>query len=407
MRLDDTAFLQAIPKSDLHVHLDGSLRLPTLIELAASRKVALPSTTEAGLRELVFRDRYDSLVDYLQGFRYTTAVLQDPEALEQAAYELARDNQAEGVLYLEPRLAPQLHLSRSLTMDGVLRSVARGLDRAAKKFNARRDVVSKKSPPFHYGIVVCAMRSFERNDSKYFRSLFRVHNFSEKREIRSMASLELARAAVRIRDDLGLPVVGFDLAGREDGFPAARHVKAYRYAHKNFLNKTVHAGEAYGAESIFQAITDLHADRIGHSYHLFNPEKIVSRDVKDRAAYVEKLSQYIADHRVTVESCLTSNEQTIPEMKDLKSHSVAGMLERRMSVTFCTDNRLVSSTTVTNELQRAIRTFGINLKKLRDVVITGFKRSFFPGTYADKRRYVRRIINHYDAVVKKFRKSTQ
>lgn len=402
MRLDDFEFLKALPKTDLHLHLDGSLRLETLIDLARSRKVELPSMTETGLRELVFKDRYADLVDYLKGFKYTTAVLQDEEALERCSYELARDNQDEGVRYIEVRFAPQLHLNRNLSWEGVLRSVDRGLSRARDEFNSRLEVASGDEPPFYYGIVVCALRSFNEETSAYYRNLINVHRFSPGRDVAAMASLDLARAAIRMRDELDVPIVGFDLAGQEAGFPAHYHVEAYRYVHKHFLPKTVHAGEAYGPESIFQAITALYADRIGHCYHLFSTDLILSPEVKDRDRYVEDLAQYIADRRVTVETCLTSNYQTIPEVTDLNQHVVANMLDHRMSVTFCTDNRLISNTSVTNELQQAVSRFKIDRKRLRDVVITGFKRSFFPGTYAKKRYYVRQILDYFDEVAARF-----
>jgi len=402
MKTDDVSFLRAIPKSDLHLHLDGSLRLPTLIDLAKSRGVALPADTEEGLRRLVFKERYKSLVEYLEGFKYTIAVLQDEEALERAAFELAEDNQAEGVRYIEVRFAPQLHLNRRLSMEAVLSSVNRGLEGATARFNARPEVTSGAEPPFHYGIVVCALRSFDENTASYYRRLVHLHRFTPERDVAALASLDLARAVIRIRNALKIPIVGFDLAGREAGFPAHYHVEAYRYVHKHFLPKTVHAGEAYGPESIFQAITDLYADRLGHCYHLFRPDLVLSPEVKNPERYVEDLAQYIAHHRVTVETCLTSNLQTIPELKDLKEHAAGRMLDHRISVTFCTDNRLMSATTVTEELQKAVNLFDIDPKRLRDVVITGFKRSFFPGTYADKRYYVRRIIDYYDGIAKRF-----
>jgi len=402
MKLNNKEFLMEIPKSDLHVHLDGSLRLETLIELAKDRNVKLPSYTESGLRELVFKDRYADLVDYLEGFRYTIGVLQDAEALERVAYELARDNQLEGVRYLEVRFAPQLHLNRRLSMEAILESVYKGLEKAKEEFNAQVDVASGTEPPFYYGIVICALRSFDENTSAYYRHLVHIHRFTPYRDVAAMASLDMARAAIRIRKGLKIPIVGFDLAGKEAGFPAGYHVEAYRYVHKHFLPKTVHAGEAYGPPSIFQAITDLYADRIGHCYHLFSTDLIESPEVTDRERYVEELSQYIADRRVTVECCLTSNIQTIPNLKDLKDHAVARMLDHKMSVSFCTDNRLISNTTVSQELEKAVTHFSLDSKRLRDVVITGFKRSFFPGTYAKKRYYVRQIINYYDEIARRF-----
>ena len=211
-----------------------------------------------------------------------------------------------------------------------------------------------------------------------------------------MASLELAQAAVRLREELGLPIVGFDLAGQENGYPAENHIEAYQYAHKNFVKKTVHAGEAYGPESIFQAITDLHADRIGHGYHLLSRERLERENDKDE--YIRKLAEYIADKRITVEVCLTSNLQTNPELARLEEHAFAEMRRLRLSTTFCTDNRTVSNTDVTSEILRAVEFFDLSLNDLKHILVYGFKRSFFPGTYLEKRKYVRGVIDFYQAV---------
>jgi adenosine deaminase len=395
-------FLRALPKTDLHVHLDGSVRLKTLLELAAEYHVDLPSYTEEGLRELVFKDRYRDLGDYLGGFRYMTAVLQSESALERAGYELAQDNQEEGVRYVEVRFAPQLHVHRYLNAISVLKAVDRGLRRATDEFNRRPEVASGEEPPFDYGIIVCAMRAFREGTSDYFTQLLHSHQYAPDREVFGHASLELARAAVKARDEHGLPVVGFDLAGEEKGYPPEDHREAYEYAHRNFLMKTVHAGEAYGPESIFQAITELHADRIGHGYFLLDPGMIRDQDIDDREAYVRSLTQYIADRRITIEVCLTSNLQTIPEVKDLSQHAFNKMREARLSTTICTDNRTVSWTSVTNELDQAVRYCAIDRKTVKSIIIYGFKRSFFPGSYLKKRRYVRQIIDYYDAIERRF-----
>ncbi len=396
------AFIQALPKTDLHVHLDGSLRLESLIEMARERGVELPSMTPQGMRELVFKDRYADLVEYLKGFAYTCAVLQDPESLERAAFELAEDNYVEGVRYFEVRFAPQLHAHANLGMDEVLQSVNRGLSRAAAQANKRLGgpEAGTDEPEFTYAITVCAMRYFDENFSAYYKDLFRVHPFSPHKQVMQSASLELAQAAVAIRDRFGIPITGFDLAGREKGYPAEDHRHAYEYAHKNFLKKTVHAGEAYGPESIFQAITDLYADRLGHGYYLLTPSMVAAPSIKDKDEYVRRLAEYIADRRITLEVCLTSNMQTNPTIKDLSQHAFKRMLEARLSTTLCTDNRLVSNTTVTKELLLAIQHFGLSSHELKNIVIYGFKRSFYPGTYIEKRAYVRRIIDFYDRVEK-------
>jgi len=393
-----TELIAQLPKTDLHVHLDGSLRISTLIDLARTYDVELPSYTEDGLRQLVFKPTYESLGDYLKGFRFTVAVLQQELALEQVAYELAQDPQQEGVRYLEVRFAPQLHVHAHLDAITVIRAVDRGLRRATQEFNQRASVVEGREPEFRYGIIVCAMRAFAAGSSEYFRDLLRVHRFAPEKEVFAAASQEAARAAIRARDEFDLPVVGFDLAGQEDGYPAVDHKEAYQIAHRNFLMKTVHAGEAYGPESIFQAITELHADRLGHGLYLFEHDMITSPEIRDREAYVTALSQYIADRRITVEVCLTSNLQTNPRLPDLSFHTLRKMNAARLSTTFCTDNRLISSTTVTQEICLAVEHLDLTPRQLKNSIIYGFKRSFLPGSYLDKRSYVRQIIDYFDQV---------
>lgn len=394
-------FLRDLPKTDLHVHLDGSIRIPTLIDLAREHKVDLPSYTEAGLRETVFKERYQNLAEYLRAFTYTVAVLQTESALERCAYELAMDNLAEGVRYLEVRFAPQLHVHRHLDAVMVLKAVNRGLARARDEYNARPEIREGREPRFEYGIIACAMRMFRGGFSEYYTNLIEAHKFAPPKEVYALASLELARAAVIARDDYGLPVVGFDLAGEEAGYPAGDHAEAFQYAHKNFLKKTVHAGEAYGPESIFQAITDLHADRIGHGTYLLEPDAIRDPSIADRERYVEQLGEYIADRRITLEVCLSSNLQTNPQMGDLSRHTFRRLRQHRLSTTICTDNRTVSNTTVTRELQLAVQYLGLGRRDLKSILIYGFKRSFFPGHYLQKRRYVRQVIDYYATIERK------
>jgi len=232
--------------------------------------------------------------------------------------------------------------------------------------------------------------------------MLRVLSHRDRRTIFSLASEELVRSAVKARDEFGLPIVGLDLAGAEDGFPADDHIEAFALAHKNFLKKTVHAGEAYGPESIFQAITDCHADRIGHGYYLFEPDMIQDPNISDRQAFINSLISFIADRRITIEVCLTSNLQTNPMLKELKDHSFSRMRDAKLSVSFCTDNRTVSMTTVSDEIEKAVNTFNITPRELRHFVIYGFKRSFFPGPYKDKREYVRKVIDFYANIEAEF-----
>jgi adenosine deaminase len=393
-------FIRDIPKSDLHVHLDGSLRIPTLIEIARREKIELPSYTEEGLNDLVFKPHYDSLEEYLTGFAYTVQALQTPEDLERVAYEFVQDNQAEGVRYVEVRFAPQLHMSDRMDLETVLVSVNRGMERAADEYNSRPEVADGREPRFHYGIITCALRSFGEM-SDYYRTFLRAHPFSNPKRIFGLASYELFQGVVEVRDRLGLPLVGCDLAGAEYGFPADDHWKAFQFAQKKFLHKTVHAGEAYGAESIFQAITDLYAERIGHGYYLFDEDKITSPEITDKARYIRNLSGYIADKRITIEVCLTSNLQTNPSIGKLSNHRFAKMREARLSTTFCTDNRLVSKTTVSRENELAVEAFGITPKELKNHTIYGFKRCFFSGNYTEKRNYVRSVIDHYERMEQK------
>jgi len=387
-------FIRKIPKTDLHLHLDGSLRLPSLIEMAKAGSVNLPSYEEDGLKALVFKDRYANLGEYLAGFAFTVGVLQNHENLERAAFELAEDSHAEGVRYIEVRFAPQLHITRSREIEPVVRAVARGLEKAKKHLNAS---LPAGDLPFEFGLILCAMRRFNRDMSHYYARLFSRAGNSGPRDIFARASLSLVKEAVRLRDE-GLPVVGFDLAGEEAGYPAAHHQEAFEYAHKNFLRKTVHAGEAYGPESIFQAITGCHANRIGHGTFLFSEEAIKLKSIKDKKKYIGQLAEYIANQRITIEVCPTSNLQTIPEFNTLEDHPIQLMVDNGLSVSVSTDNRLVSHTSVTRELMLCAQHLDLTDNQFRDLALAGFKRSFFPRPYAEKRAYVLRAITRYDAL---------
>ncbi|MCB9879635.1 MAG: adenosine deaminase family protein [Planctomycetes bacterium] len=386
-----------LPKSDLHLHLDGSLRLETLLELAKARRVKLPSSTPDGLLELVFKRAYENLPEYLRGFEFTVACLQDAESLERVAYELCLDCRAENVFYAEIRFAPQLHVCAGFGIRDVLRAVCRGVERAKKEINKDPAVKRGEVPRFEAGVIVCALRFFLPVFGAHYKAYFEALPTAPPEEIYALASLELARAAVAAAEQEGLPVVGFDLAGQERGFPAKDHQAAYQLAHEHFLGKTVHAGEDYGPESIFQAITDCHADRIGHGTWLFSKKHIKDRSIVDKQAFIDKLVRYVGERRITLEVCLTSNQQTIPELRhDLSKHPFKKMREARCSVTLCTDNRLVSRTTMTDEVEKAVKAFQLDARALKDILIYGFKRSFFPGNYADKRNWVRSILNHVE-----------
>ena len=395
-------FLKRIPKADLHVHLDGSLRLSTLIDLAKKEGVELPDYTEKGLRQKVFKDKYESLVEYLKGFSYTDAVMRNAENIERIAYELGQDAIAEGVRYLEVRFAPQLHANENLPAQEAVRAVVRGLERAKKEHNTSPAVKKEEDLEFYFGVIACAMRNFNQNMSPYYATLIKALSQANKSEIVSVASLELAKMVVKLAKEEKLPVVGFDLAGEEAGYPAADHLAAYRYVHKHFIRKTVHSGEAYGPESIFQAITDCYANRLGHGTHLFAADMIKDKKVKNKEEYVNSLADYIASERIGIEVCLTSNLQTLPQIKSVKDHPIKEMIKRGLPVSINTDNRLVSNTTVTKEMDLLVRNVPLAPKELKNIVIAGFKSGFFPGSYVEKRRFVRKVIDRYNALAREY-----
>lgn len=393
-------FIERIPKTDLHVHLDGSLRLTSLIDMAREDGVELPSNTPDGLEELVFKDHYRDLPDYLRGFAYTCAVLQNSEHLERTAFELAEDNIKENVRYMEVRFAPQLHIHDEMELADIVRAVARGMDKAKKTHNNSPAVRAGKDLPFEYGLILCAMRHFNEHYSSYFAQLIKTRKYSPLKETAASASLEAVRAAVYLAREEGLPVTGFDLAGEEAGYPAIEHREAYQYAHRHFLKKTVHAGEAYGPESIFQAITECYANRIGHGTFLFASDMIKNPAISNPETFVFQLAEYIASERIAIEVCPTSNLQTIPFIQKMSRHPLRQMLEHNLSVSICTDNRLVSKTTVTDELLLVIQHLPVTARRLRNLILSGFKGSFYPGTYNEKRAYVRNVIDRYDELAK-------
>jgi adenosine deaminase len=408
-----TEFLKEIPKTDLHVHLDGSLRLSTLIELAQKDGITLPSYDEAELRKTVFRETYKDLPEYLEGFQYTVAVMRSPENIERISFEFAEDNYNEGVRYFEVRFAPQLFASISaeshLNIRNTIAAVNRGLLRARNQFNQVRqerlnaagNAEENPADPFYdYGIIVCAMRSFP--PAPYYDAFMAIHEDLEIERCYGLASETLVYTAIKCRDEDGIPVVALDVAGPEDGFPNKAHERAFDIAHEKFMNKTVHAGEGFGPESIFQAINSLHAERIGHGFHLFSEDKVSGiTDEAERRDFVRKLVKVVCDRRMALEVCLTSNLGTMPGLQ-LKDHAMAKMVEHSVCLTICTDNRLVSDTTVWEELLKATDTFNLTPKQLREIVINGFKRSFFAGPYATKRKYIRAAMDLYDNLVKKY-----
>jgi adenosine deaminase len=317
-------FVRRLPKAELHCHLDGSLRPGTLLDLAQQAGVRLPySDPEALARFMVARDA-GSLEEYLQRFEITLAVMQTGAALERIAYELAEDCAREGVLYLETRFAPFLCTRGGLQLADVMTAVWRGLRRAEQEHG----IVSR--------IVVCALRDRPPELAR-----------------------EMAELAVAFKHS---GVVAFDLAGPERGHPASRHADAFRYARSHDLPCTCHAGEGAGADSVRDAVHSCCVQRIGHGTRLLEDQS---------------LAAYVADRGLGVEVCLTSNIQT-GAAPSLKTHPLREFVRHGLSVTLCTDNRLVSGTTLSDEYWLAAGRLGLTAVELGELALAGFRLAFLP-----------------------------
>lgn len=371
--MDDAAiqeFMHSIPKTDLHCHLDGSMRIATVSELASipeNRALAeklgysLPEdTSEENLGKLLFPGHdCESLEDYLLAFDITCGVLQSPENLERAAYELAMDCYAENIWYLEVRFAPQRHIHDDLDGMEVLRAVDRGLERAEKETEGG----------IRSTIIVCAMRHYSEDISFYHRKVRDVYPFSTAKELGSHCSLETARLAVEAKKQGLYRVVAFDLAGPEANFPPSHHTKAFYEIINVLMASTVHAGEGYGPKSIREAVAYLNANRIGHGTRVLDEED-------------HQLLHYLRDHRIAVEVCLTSNLQT-KAIKSLDEHPWRTFLDSEVRAPLCTDNRLVSGVTLTHEYVLAHKHFKFTNNELRRTILYGFKSAFAP--YSERR----------------------
>ena len=333
----DTLLLRSLPKILLHEHLDGVLRPQTVIELARDAQYrSLPTESPEELAQWFYRGaNQGSLAKYLEGFGHTIAVMQSEEALEQIAYEQAEDLSKDGVVYFETRFAPIFHTQKNLTHQQVVSAVLRGLDRGQKDFGISS------------GLIICAMR-----------------NRSE--------SLEMAELAVDFR---ARGVVGFDLAGEEGGFPPKKHVDAFHYIQRENFNITIHAGEGYGKESIWQAIQYCGAHRIGHGTRLIDDIAVVD----GRAVKLGDLAQYVLDKRIPLEICLLSNVHT-GATPSLAEHPFKILYQEKFRVTLNTDNRLMSSTTMTREFEAAHQTFGLSLDDFEKITINAMKSAFLPYT---------------------------
>jgi adenosine deaminase len=327
---------QRLPKTDLHVHLDGSMRLQTVLDLAREQNVALPATDLEGLaRALHVGETTGSLVKYLEAFDITLAVLQTADALYRAAYELAADAAAENVRYMEVRYSPMLHTREGLRLTQIVETVLKAMHDAGLAFG------------IEVRVILCGIRN-----------------------ISPESSLEMAELVVAYKNR---GVVGFDLAGAEYDYPPKDHQDAFALVRRNNINVTIHAGEAYGPASIAQALHVCGAHRIGHGCRL--------REDGD-------LLHYVVDHRIPLECCPSSNVQT-GAVRSLESHPIRLYYNLGSRITVNTDNRLITNTTVSNELFLLHTKLGFGLRDIKQLILNGFKSAFLP--YHEKRRYLETI----------------
>ena len=316
--------IRRIPKTELHCHLDGSLRPSTMIELGAEYGVTMPQRDVERLRAHMRVDDARHLEDYLARFDITLGVMQTSAAIERVAYELALDAADESVRYIEVRFAPVLNIRGGLTNADAVDAALRGLARAEQD----RGIVGR--------VIVCALR-----------------------HLAPSVSMELAELAVAYR---GRGVVAFDLAGGEKGNPAAAHAAAFAYAREHDLACTVHAGEGDGPRSLREAVHVCGADRLGHATRLIEDPDLM---------------QYANDRRIALEICLTSNVQT-RAVESYDTHPLRTYFDRGLNVSLSTDNRLMSGTSLTDEYEHAVRHLGFTLPELGEMALNGFSSAFLP-----------------------------
>ena len=337
-------FIKELPKPELHCHLDGSLRLETIIDIAEKEKVFLPTKDKDELKKIVTVTKPGiSLNNYIKKFEIPLAVLQTPEALSRAAFELAEDAYKENVLYLEVRYSPILHTKKGMTPMETVDAVLDGLKKAEEEFKIKT------------GVIICGIRS-----------------------ISPEVSYSLAELAVAFKYR---GVVGFDLAGVEENFPAKDHKDAFALILLNNINTTLHAGEDYGPESIHQAIHYCGAHRIGHGVRLKEDGDLLN---------------YVNDHRIALEVCLTSNIHT-GSVKDYESHPFKFYYDFGLRVTLNTDNRLISNTTLTKEYMIAHKYYGFQIRDFKEIIINGFKSAFMH--HRERTRLIKQIAEELDTYV--------
>lgn len=328
--------LHRLPKAELHVHLDGSLRPETMLELADRYGKRMPADDSEALRDFMHVRDARNLVEYLERFAITLSVMQTEEALERIAYELAEDAAAENTRYIEVRFSPILNTREGLSLVEVVDASLQGLRRAERDFAIRT------------AIIVCGIRNMD-----------------------PQTSTELAELTVAFK---GRGVVAFDLAGGEHDHPPKRHRAAFDLVAEHNMPITVHAGEAYGPRSIHQALHLCHANRIGHGTHLYEDPDLL---------------RYVNDLRIPVEVCLTSNVQT-RAAPSLEAHPLRQFFDLGLMLSLNTDNRLMSATTLTEEFWRAHLHQGFEWTELTELASMSFEAAFLPR---EEKRELLRVVD--------------
>lgn len=336
-------FFEKLPKTDLHVHLDGSIRLDTILDLAKEQGVTLPTHDRGALFDMIYAGEVcHSLDDYLKAFDITLSVMQTEGSLERTAYELGEDAWNEGVRYIEVRYAPMLHTKAGLRLTTVVEAVLRGLRMAKRQYGIR------------YGVILCGIRSMS-----------------------SESSMRMAELCVAFKNR---GVVGFDLAGSEVNNPAKLHRDAFALILDNNINCTAHAGEAYGPDSIAQAIHKCGAHRVGHGTRLIENGDLLN---------------YVNDHRIPLEVCVSSNLQT-KAASSWEAHPVDFFVDYGLRVTLNTDNRLITDTTVSKELWLCHKHYGWDFDTIKEILIAGFKSAFI--SYREKADMLKDLTEELDKI---------
>ncbi|GIH74350.1 adenosine deaminase [Planobispora longispora] len=327
--------IRRAPKVLLHDHLDGGLRPETIVDLARETGYDKLPTTDPGALRTWFQEASDSgsLERYLETFDHTVGVMQTRESLVRVAAECAEDLAADGVVYAEVRYAPEQHTSAGLSLEEVIEAVLEGFR------------IGSEGRGIRVGTLLTAMRHQAR-------------------------SMEIAELAVRYRD---VGVAGFDIAGAEAGYPPTRHLDAFEYLQRENAHFTIHAGEAFGLPSIWQAIQWCGADRLGHGVRIIDDITVPA----DGEAKLGRLAAYVRDKRIPLEMCPTSNLQT-GAAPSIAEHPIGLLRRLNFRVTVNTDNRLMSGTTVSEEFAKLSEAFGYSWDDMQWFTINAMKSAFLP-----------------------------